>query len=55
MLHAVNAQDGRTLREYDLQSPPIFDGLIASEGRVLIATMDGRLIAFGQPAGKQLE
>jgi outer membrane protein assembly factor BamB len=50
MLLAVNATTGETLAEHRLDSPPVFDGLIVAGGRVLIATMDGRLVAFaGEP------
>jgi outer membrane protein assembly factor BamB len=50
ILLTVDAKTGETLGEYPLGSPPVFDGLIVAAGRVLIATMDGRLIAWdGQP------
>ncbi|NQT14571.1 MAG: PQQ-binding-like beta-propeller repeat protein, partial [Planctomycetes bacterium] len=45
-LQAVDADTGEGLAEYPLDSPPVFDGLIAAHGRVFIATMDGRLLAF---------
>ncbi|MHC4407338.1 MAG: outer membrane protein assembly factor BamB family protein [Planctomycetota bacterium] len=46
-LAAVDAESGETLAEHPLDSPPVFDGLIAARGRVYLATMDGRVIAFG--------
>jgi len=46
LFHAVSAGTGETLAEYRLDSPPVFDGLIAAGSRVYIATMSGRLIAF---------
>ena len=48
MLHAVDADSGQTLAEYKLESPPVFDGLVAAGARLFIATMDGRLIALGK-------
>jgi outer membrane protein assembly factor BamB len=46
ILMTVDAATGETRREYPLGSPPVFDGLIVANGRVLIATMDGRILAF---------
>jgi len=46
-LQAVDAATGETLAEYALRSPPVFDGLAVAAGRVFIATMDGRLTAYG--------
>jgi hypothetical protein len=50
-LQAIHAEGGETLAEYRLPSPPIFDGLCAAGGRVLLATMDGRVVSFAA-AGK---
>jgi outer membrane protein assembly factor BamB len=43
MLHAVAAQTGKVLAEYRLDSPPVFDGLIAAGGKLYMTTVDGRL------------
>jgi outer membrane protein assembly factor BamB len=48
MLQAVDADTGETLAEYSLDAPPVFDGLIVAGGRVYLATMDGRLLAFAE-------
>ncbi len=45
-LQAIDAATGETLAEYALESPPVFDGLIVAAGRVLVATVDGRLRSF---------
>ncbi|NQT36812.1 MAG: LamG domain-containing protein, partial [Planctomycetes bacterium] len=45
---AVAAATGETLAEYHLDSPPVFDGLIAADSQVFIATMDGRILAFAK-------
>jgi hypothetical protein len=47
LFQAVDAGTGETVAEYQLDSPPVFDGLIVAGGRVFIATMDGRLMAYG--------
>ena len=49
IFQTVNAKTGETTAEYRLDSPPVFDGLIVAAGRVFIATMDGRLLAFAKP------
>lgn len=46
LLHAVDADTGKTLAEYKLPTPPVFDGLSIAAGHVFIATTDGRVLAF---------
>ena len=48
VLRAVAAADGSTLGEYKLDSPPVLDGLIAIEGKLLLATSDGNLTCYGE-------
>jgi hypothetical protein len=43
---AVSADDGKTLNKIDLPSPPVWDGLAASGGRLYIATMDGKVSCY---------
>jgi hypothetical protein len=45
-LWAVSANDGKKLAEYDLDSPPVLDGLIAANGKLLLSTKHGSLICF---------
>ena len=47
LFQIVDAGTGQTLAEYPLASPPVFDGLATAAGRVFIATLDGRVIAYG--------
>ena len=47
-LWAVSAADGRTLSELPLDSPPVFDGLIAAGGRLYVTTMDGKVVCMGK-------
>ncbi len=48
ILQGIDAKTGETIAEYALDSPPVFDGLIAADGKLFITTMDGQLIAFGE-------
>jgi len=48
LLWAVSAEDGTKLAQYRLESPPVFDGMIAANGRLYISTMNGRLICMGK-------
>jgi len=49
-LVAVSAKDGKKLAESALNVPPVFDGLIAAGGRLLIALQDGSLACLeGKP------
>jgi hypothetical protein len=49
-LVAVSAKDGKKLAESTLDVPPVFDGLIAAKGRLLVALEDGSLACLeGKP------
>ncbi len=43
MLHAVAAGTGKVLAEYRLDSPPVFDGMIAAGGKLYLTTCDGKV------------
>jgi len=47
MLWTVSAADGSKLAERKLDSPPVFDGMIAANGRLYISTRSGRLMCMG--------
>jgi outer membrane protein assembly factor BamB len=47
-LWAVSAEDGTRRAKYRLESPPVFDGMIAADGRLYISTIDGRLVCMGK-------
>ena len=49
VLWAVSADDGKKLSELKLAAPPVWDGMAAANGRLYIATQDGRILCF---AGK---
>jgi len=46
VLWAVSAEDGKKLAEHKLDSLPVFDSLIATDGRLYLATTDGEIICF---------
>jgi outer membrane protein assembly factor BamB len=54
VLWAVSATDGKKLGEVQLDVPPIFDGVIAAEGRLFVSLADGRVLCMGgkESAGK---
>ncbi len=48
-LAAVSAKNGEKLTESKLDSLPVFDGLIAAQGRLFMSSKDGSLVCL---AGK---
>jgi len=47
LLWAVSAEDGSKLVAYPLDSPPVWDGMIAAGGYLFFATADGSVVCFG--------
>ena len=47
VLWVVSALDGKKLAECRLDAPPVFDGLIAAEGRLYLSLADGRVVCLG--------
>jgi hypothetical protein len=47
VLYAVSAEDGAELAKYDLKSLPVFDGMVAANGRLYVAATDGSVLCFG--------
>ena len=47
-LWALSAEDGKVLAKYDLAAPPVLDGMAASGGRLLVSTIDGKVLCYGQ-------
>jgi hypothetical protein len=43
LLWAVSTTDGEKRSQFNLDSQPVFDGMIAANGRLYIATKDGRI------------
>jgi len=48
MLLAFSAGEGRELARTDLESPPVFDGMAAANGRIYISTVDGEVLCLGR-------
>ena len=46
VLLTFDPREGGKLDEYELDSPPLFDGLSAAAGRLYLATVDGKLLSF---------
>ena len=47
-LWVVSSSDGEKLAEYELDSPPVLDGVMAAQGRLYIAAEYGRLTCMGK-------
>jgi len=47
LLWALSTADGKKLAQYELDSPPVFDGMAAASGRLFLATLDGKIVCFG--------
>ncbi len=44
---AVSAKDGNKLSETPLECPPVFDGMIAADGRLFASLRDGSVVCLG--------
>jgi hypothetical protein len=47
LLWAVSAADGQKKTEHVLDSPPVFDGMAAANGKRFLATMGGKVFRLG--------
>lgn len=45
-LLAVSATTGQPMMHFDIDSPPVFDGMAAANGRLYMSTVDGRVVSF---------
>jgi outer membrane protein assembly factor BamB len=48
LLCAFSPEDGNKLAEYEIESQPVFDGMAAANGRLYLATNDGKISCFGK-------
>lgn len=46
LLWAVSASNAKKLAEYDLESPPVWDGMAAAGSRLYLATQNGKVVCF---------
>jgi outer membrane protein assembly factor BamB len=49
VIRAVSAENGDMLYEYELHSPPVFDGIAAADKRLYLASMDGFVSCWSEP------
>ena len=52
VLMALAARDGKKLSEAKLDSPPVFDGMAAVDGRLLLSLKDGSLVCLADGSAK---
>ena len=45
-LAVVSAANGETIAQYELDAPPVFDGLAAARGRLYMALTDGKVLCM---------
>ena len=48
MLSAISTDSGATGQELELDSPPVWDGMVVAQGRLLAARVDGKVVCFGK-------
>lgn len=48
LLRVYSTTDGALLAEHKLDAPPVFDGLIAANGRLYLSLEDGTILCLGQ-------
>ncbi len=48
LLWVVATDSGRRRAEYRLDSPPVFNGMAAADGRLYIATRDGQVLCMAR-------
>jgi outer membrane protein assembly factor BamB len=48
-LWGVSGAKGVTSRELDLLSPPVWDGMAIAQGRLFVASVDGKVTCYGIP------
>jgi outer membrane protein assembly factor BamB len=48
VMRLVSTSDGETLSEHKLDSTPIFDGMIAADGKIFVSLSDGSIACFGK-------
>ena len=51
-LLVLSADDGQTLAEHPLNSPPVWDGMAATSDRLYLATLDGKVLCMSSGAPK---
>ncbi len=47
LLLAYSARDGTQLASYPLSAPPVFDGMAAARGQLILTLLDGSVVCLG--------
>jgi hypothetical protein len=47
-LIVMDPPTGKILQTVELTSPPVFDGLIAANGKIYMSALDGTIRCFGE-------
>jgi len=53
VLLVVSRDDGKTVARWDLNAPPVYNGLAATAEGLILTTTDGRIVAMGSPTSKE--
>jgi outer membrane protein assembly factor BamB len=48
VIRTMATSDGKQIAEYKLDSPPVFNGMAAANGRLYLVTVDGEVRCFGK-------
>ena len=48
LLQLVSTKDGQTLSEYELETNPTFDGMMAANGKVFVSLKNGKIQCWGR-------
>ncbi len=46
LLRVVSVEDGKKLAEYKIENIPVFDGMSAANGKLFLATLDGKVVCM---------
>jgi outer membrane protein assembly factor BamB len=49
VLRILDKQSGQTQAEFSIDAPPVFNGIAAANGRMMLTLEDGSVACFGQP------
>jgi outer membrane protein assembly factor BamB len=50
VLQVLDTTTGKVVEQGELDSPPVWDGMCAAQGRLYVSTMDGRVLCLGAAA-----
>ena len=47
-MQAVNAETGEVSSDFKLNKPPVWDGMAIAQGRLYVASVDGKVTCYGK-------